>query len=118
MVHITTVTYQEYQEYKILQVLEFVQAARQNNYQTKILHFVNIFATTQLNSTQSWVGLIFLRNHTTTANHRNRPSLFSQLLDNQTRPNSVCNLISTQLEDSCKKNWVQFSKFDFEPILN
>ena len=30
----------------------------------------------------------------------------SQLLHNQTRPNSVCYLISTQLEDSCQKNWV------------
>ena len=28
---------------------------------------------------------------------------FSQLLHNQTRPNSVCNLLSTQLEDSFKK---------------
>ena len=36
--------------------------------------------------------------------HRTEPSVtFSQLLHNLTRPNSVCNLISTQLEDSCKK---------------
>ena len=66
---------------------------------------------TQLNSTQSWVSLIFLRNHTktTTTNRTVRHFFsafsltFSQLLHNQTRPNSVCNLISTQLEDSCKK---------------
>ena len=60
-----------------------------------------IIATAQLNSTQSWVSLIFLRkpqttpqNHTT--NHKPKPSVtFSQLLHNQTRPNSVFNLIST-----------------------
>ena len=56
------------------------------------------FATSQLNSTQSWVGLIFLRNH----NQTKPTPTFSQLLDNQTRPNSVCSLISTQLEDSYK----------------
>ena len=40
------------------------------------------------------------QNHKTTP----KPSVtFSQLLHNQTRPNSVCNLISTQIEDSCKK---------------
>ena len=35
-------------------------------------------ATTQLNSTQSWVGLIFLRNQNQNQNHTtpNRPSLF------------------------------------------
>ena len=72
------------------------------------------FATTQLNSTQSWVGLIFLRNHKpqTTNHNRTEPSVtFSQLLHNQTRPNSVCNLISTQLEDSCKKNGRRPKKF-------
>ena len=43
-----------------------------------------VFATTQLNSTQSWLGFIFLRNHTT--NHtRTEPSVtFSQLQHNQT----------------------------------
>ena len=65
-------------------------------------------ATTQLNSTQSWVGLIFLRKPQTTkphhtTNHKPKPSVtFSQLLSNQTWPNSY-SLISTQLEDSCKK---------------
>ena len=33
-------------------------------------------ATTQLNSTQSWVGLIFLRNHTTPQPKPNCPLLF------------------------------------------
>ena len=42
--------------------------------------------------------------HTTTTKPNHKPSVtFSQLLDNQTRPNSVCNLISTQLEDACQK---------------
>ena len=39
----------------------------------------SVFATTQLNSTQSWVGLIFLRNHKPqpqTTTEPNRPSLF------------------------------------------
>ena len=91
-----------------------------------------LIATTILNSTQSWVGLIFLRNHNhkpQTEPNRTVRHFFSQLLHNQTRPNSVCNLISTQLEDSCKKigstptttptpqKIPKFSKFDFEPIL-
>ena len=34
--------------------------------------------------------------------HRTEPSVtFSQLLDNQTQPNSGCNLVSTKLKDSC-----------------
>ena len=49
------------------------------------------------NSTQSWVSLIFLCKPQTTP----KPSItFSQLLHNPTRPKSVCNLISTELEDS------------------
>ena len=69
-------------------------------------HFSSLFATTQLNSTQSWVSLIFLcKNHKPkpqTKNQNHKPSVtLSQLLHKQTRPNSVCNLISTQLEDSC-----------------
>ena len=43
--------------------------------------FFFLFATTQLNSTQSWVGLIFLRNHTT----KTDPHFFSA----PTRPNST-----------------------------
>ena len=81
-------------------------------------------ATTKLNSTQSWVGLIFLRK---TKPQTTKPKLtptFSQLLHNQARPNSVCNLISTQVEDSWKKIGPppkkkilpKFSKFDFEQI--
>ena len=58
-------------------------------------------ATAQLNSTQSWVSLIFLCK-TKTTNHKPSVTL-SQLLHNQTRPNSVCNLISTQLEDLFQK---------------
>ena len=61
---------------------------------------------TQLNPTESWVGLIFLRNHKTTTQTttKTKPTpTFSQPLHNQTRPNSVCNLASTQLEDLCKK---------------
>ena len=65
------------------------------------------FCHTQLNSAKSWVSLIFLRKPQTTPqnhNHKPKPSVtFSQLLHNQTQPNSVCNLISTQVEDSCKK---------------
>ena len=64
--------------------------------------FTTIFATTQLNSTQSWVSLIFLWKPHHTTNHNRIPPL-SQLLNNQTRPNSVYNLISTKLEDSCEK---------------
>ena len=61
----------------------------------------------QPNSTQPRVGLSLFsygnHNHKTT-NHKTKPyPTFSQLLHNQTRPNSVCNLISTQLEDSCQK---------------
>ena len=50
----------------------------------------------------------------------------NQLLHNQTRPNSVCNLILTQQEDSWEKKIgsppppkkkPKFSKFDFEPKL-
>ena len=38
-------------------------------------------------------------------NHKPKPSFtFSHLLHNQTRSNSVFNIITTQLEDSCKKN--------------
>ena len=44
-----------------------------------------------------------------TTNHK--PSVtFSQLLDNQTQPNSGCNLGSTQLEDSCQKNWSELEE--------
>ena len=56
-------------------------------------------------------------------NRTEQSGTFSQLLDNQTRPNSVCNLISTQLEDSCKKIGnkkiyiPKLSKFDIDPIL-
>ena len=61
-------------------------------------------------STKSWN-----HNHKTTPHHKPKPSpSFSQLLHNQTRPNSVCNLVSTKLEDSCKKTgspdpqlWIQ-----------
>ena len=41
---------------------------------------------------------------TATPHHKPQPyPTLSQLLHNQTRPNSVCNLISTLLEDSCSK---------------
>ena len=39
---------------------------------------ISVIATTQLNSTQSWVGLIFLRNHKPqpqTTNHNHKPSV-------------------------------------------
>ena len=39
----------------------------------------------------------------------------SQLLHNQTRPNSVCNLISTQLEDSCQKKLGQLLHNQTQP---
>ena len=71
-----------------------------------------LFCYTQLNSTQSWVSLIFLRNHK--PHHTTKPTpTFSQLLHNQTRPNSVCNLVSTQLEDSCKKVGVSWPPTTF-----
>ena len=56
------------------------------------------------NSTQPRVGLaLFSYANHTTPHHKPYPTL-SQLLHNQTRPNSVYNLISTKLEDSCQKN--------------
>ena len=62
----------------------------------------------QPNSTQPKVGLALFSYDKPNHNHNHKPQTepsvtFSQLLDNQTRPNSVCNLISTQLEDSCQK---------------
>ena len=60
------------------------------------------YCHTQLNTK---LGRLFFPkkpHHTTTT--KPKPSItFSQLLHNQTRPNSVCNLSSTQQEDSCKK---------------
>ena len=64
----------------------------------------------QPNSTQPRVGLALF----SYANHKPQPQnhksqttkpypTLSQLLHNQTRPNSVYNLISTKLEDSCQK---------------
>ena len=43
-------------------------------------------------------------------NHTKPTPTFSQLLHNQTRPNSACNLVSTHLEESCqtKKNLTIF----------
>ena len=67
-------------------------------------------ATTQLNSTQSWVGLIFLcknQNH----NHKPQPKPYptlSQLLHNQIRPNSVCHLISTSTRRFMHKTIMSF----------
>ena len=62
----------------------------------------------QPNSTQPRVGLALFSygNHDHTTNHKPYPTL-SQLLHNQTRPNSVYNLISTKLEDSCQKKLAQ-----------
>ena len=93
-----------------------------------VLYYIGIIATTQLNSTQSWVSLIFLCKTTTTnhkpQNHKPYPTL-SQLLHNQSRPNSVYNLISTQLEDSCKKRGhipppkkSSSTKFSLPPYFN
>ena len=67
----------------------------------KLCCFADI-ATTQLNSTKSWVGLIFLRNHKTTP----KPSVtFSHLLHNQTRPNSVCNQFKKKIQSHWPK-WI------------
>ena len=64
----------------------------------------------QPNSTQPRVGLALFSyakpTHKTkpqnqTTPHHKTDRTFSQLLHNQTRPNSVCNLLSTHLEDSC-----------------
>ena len=47
----------------------------------------------------------------TTPKPQPHPSItFSQLLQNPTRPNSVCNLISTQPEDSYKKKFGRLTK--------
>ena len=71
----------------------------------KSVKIKDIIATTQLNSTQSWVSLIFLcKTKPQTTKPKPYPTL-SQLLHNQTRTNSVCNLNSTQLKDASKKNW-------------
>ena len=51
-----------------------------------------------------------LKPQTKTTTELNRPSVtFSQLLHNQTQPNSVFNLISTQLEDSCQFFFFRFN---------
>ena len=62
----------------------------------------------QPNSTQPRVGLALFsyadHNHKPQTTNQTEPyPTLSQLLHNQTRPNSVCNLFSTQLEDSCKR---------------
>ena len=62
--------------------------------------YFKLFFLPQPNSTQTRVGfaLFFLWKPQPQTTTKPYPTL-SQLLHNQTRPNSACNLISTQLED-------------------
>ena len=58
----------------------------------------------QPNSTQPKVGWALFSYDK--PNHKPKPKptpTFSQLLHNQTQPNSGCNLVTTQLEDACQK---------------